>query len=95
MVDDLMSQVKEKYLDLRALSPNHELLRYFVLTETREFDLEHAVEFSQRFNKSNILKRWKQGKERIPFSEYRQMLVQETFGNYLSSLDAAISEMIS
>jgi len=99
MTTKLIDEVYERYSVLRNLSPNHELLRYFVQTDEvfkMNEDIETAVEFMDRFRTgAPDLEQLKNNKKKIDFTEYQQDLSSAVFGNYLSALEQAVINIIS
>lgn len=88
------SEIREKYLDLQALSPNHELLRYFVVNGLEiKLNLDGGLveDFSQRFGIEVTLEAY----EGTNFKEYQRALVEGCFTKYFDKLNTTIDEILS
>ncbi len=92
-----MPRIRERYLDLQALCPDHELLKYFYMKDG-EFCLNSSPnnqvveEFRERFGS----KRPTISDPKIKsFEEYRRNLCLAVFGDYLSALEKAVQSMVS
>ena len=96
---ELIEEVHEKYSELTTLSPNHELLRYFV-QRAEEFrinpDKGVTEEFTKRFRTGlPHLDELKKQQKNISFAEYEQRLTSTLLGNYLGALEQRIKEIVS
>ena len=95
MIGELLREAKKDYIFLKTLSPNHELLKYFILNDEELIsspDIKIQDEFIKKF-RGNIptpecMKRNK--KIKISFAEYQYRLILNLFENYISSLEEAI-----
>ncbi len=99
MAKELIEEICERYNQLKNLSANHELLKYFVQTAEGfklNPDTEVAVEFTERFRAgAPDLEQLIKQQKKTSFAEYKQGLVSAVFGNYLSALKQAVREIIS
>lgn len=99
MGGSLIEKIRERYVSLRVLHPNHELLNYFVLHEDRfkiNPDTEIAVEFMERFRSgAPKIEDLKKQQRKVTFEEYQQTLASAVFGGYLKALEDAIEISIS
>ena len=94
MIAGLLKKVKKNYLFLKTLSPNHELLKYFILNEqdfTANSDARIQDEFIKEFGGDIPTPECiKKNKIKIPFTEYMYILGSTLFRNYITSLEEAI-----
>ena len=92
-VRDMICYIEGDYLDLRALNPKHELLKYFSAYERGlDFRLEGKdnmqAEFIKRFGKRNYSKSIFNS-----FIDYH-MVLSRSFKEYLSTLREAKNDFI-
>ncbi len=93
MIRELIQKTKIDYEFLKKLSPHHELLKYFSVTEQGLIypDGQIMDEFIDRFRKemprSEVLEK---NNNIQTLAEYQYMLILTLFKNYISSLEDAI-----
>ena len=90
-IDELISDFMERYEDLRALNPNHELLRYFTLEKNILRISEEAnlvAKFIDKFHGDFILN------NHNDYLEFELPFAEAVFGNYFKALDNAVSYFI-